>query len=108
MSGEDARNAAMERVLSNSPAFKREFAKHIALLPVTFKGTIDDILATYGGPMPDHKNAIGAAVAAAEVRGLLKKTGRMLHSTKESRHANRVFEYFSNPNPLWREILGAK
>jgi hypothetical protein len=104
--GEAERNEGMDRALSGSPDFKRAFAIHVASLPVTFKGTIDDIMSSYQGPMPRNKNAIGAGVAAAEIRGHIKKTGKMIHSTKKSRHANRVYEYFSVPDPLWRSILG--
>lgn len=87
----DARDEALDRVVSNSGDWARRASAAIAALPVGTEGIGEDFrrLISKAVEPPRHHNAWGGVISGLLRRGVLVLTGESSHMKTERSHARK-------------------
>ena len=89
-----AKRLGMDRASSSlrTQTWQREASKWLDALPSGTEFTTDDLYERIGNPDTEanRNNVVGAWVNAQATRGLIRDTGRMVRSGRESRHRNKI------------------
>lgn len=96
LTGDERKESALAGVLRKTPAqiYKGHLEAALFQFPLFSRFTVEQLTGFAGRPPAGvHFNAVGAIVNGMAVRGLIRKTGRMVKASRPGMHATELAEW---------------